>query len=961
MKKRAGKQSLAKAVMLYCVIGVLVVALGVGNYFAMIYSSLITIYLGQNEETNKTALDDSAVYFASEYDSGEKLQADEKALAMEIQTQGTTLLANENATLPLAVGSKVTVLGMRSVNSVYQDSGSASGERYKCSTIYDSLREAGFQVNEATEAFYGSDVCKNYKLKAEGANASMNEGIADIREVPVSLYTNDVITSFSDYNDAAILMISRTGGEGHDLDIAGRYLELSQEERDVIDLAADNFDRVIVLLNTSHPVSVGYLEGKADAVVWMGVPGDYGMDVMGEILSGARIPSGKLVDTFAYSSVSAPAVKNFGVDTTFQNWDKKSVVYQEGIYVGYRYYETRYADCVAGKGNASSSVGSIDGEEWNYSKEVQYPFGYGLSYTTFDVALNADYTQNDVDFVFTGTVTNTGSVDGMETVELYIQKPYTQYDIDNGVEKSAIELAGYTKIAVAAGETADFTITVPKETLKSYDGNNAKTYIVDEGDYWFAVGNGSHEALNNILAAQGYTTEDGMDAQGNSANAVVYQQDTFDDTTFAVSLATGAEITNQLQLAELKNYVNDFTYLTRNDWEGTFPTELYIITATDEMKADAEYNFEEDPNAQMPTFGTVTAAHELSLIELRGKAYDDPMWDDLLNQMEAKTMFSLISTCGFKTNAIKSISKPQTREQDGPYGITGALIGTDIVSTIYPGGDTRAATYNDALIERMGQLVGEDALAAKINGWYAPGCNLHRSAYGGRSAEYYSEDPLLSGKMTAATCRGANSKGLITFTKHFALNNQETNRGGIMTFANEQTIRELYLKAFELAVREGQTHAIMSSYNNVGLKWSSGIYGLQTTILRDEWGFDGFVLTDLGGGTGMILDGLANGTDAWLSTNVQDAGKVFPGYSKSATKLNLLRQATKRILYAYVNYSSCMNGYIVATEVETSLPTWQIALYILDATAAVGAILGVVLVTKKVLPKKTGTCEITSD
>lgn len=950
--KKSGKRSLGKAIALYSLIAVLVIALGIGNYFAQVYSSLVTIYLGQNDSTNQTELDENAVYFSSEFSSNDDLVSAEEALAKEIQTQGSVLLTN-NGVLPLSSSAKVTVLGMRSINSVYQDSGSASAERDKCRTIYDSLRDAGFQVNTATEEFYNSSACANYFLNADGANADLNKGNAEVREVPVSLYTDSVTSSFAAYNDAAIIMLSRIGGEGGDLDIINGYLELSQEEKDLIDLADANFDQVVVIVNTAHAITLGHLEDKVDAILWMGLPGDYGMDVLGQIIAGTSNPSGKLVDTYAYSSKSAPASVNFGVDTDVNGWNgKKSVVYQEGIYVGYRYYETRYTDCVTDRGGADAAVGSIDGEGWSYAKEVQFPFGFGLSYTTFDVSLYPNYTENDGNLVFTGTVKNTGPIDGMETIQLYLQKPYTQYDIDNSIEKSAVELVGYTKVGVSAGGSADFTITVPVEELKTYDANNAGTYILEDGDYWFAVGNGAHEAANNILAAQGFTTENGMDQEGNPANTIKYTQSSFDGTTYAVSLATGVAIENQLGIAELRNYVDDITYLSRNDWAGTYPTELYVITATDKMKEDAEYRFDDDPSIPMPVSGTVTADHSLSLIELRGKSYDDPMWDDLLNQLEVKQMFSLISKAGFQTNAIESISKPQTREQDGPYGISGALIGADIRATIYPDGDVRSATFNDELIERMGVLVGEDGLLAGITGWYAPGCNIHRSPYGGRTSEYYSEDSFLSGKMAAATIRGAQSKGLITICKHFALNEQETNRMGILTFADEQTIREIYLKPFEIAVREGHTHAIMSSYNNVGLKWSSGVYGLATTILRGEWGFDGFVLTDLGGGTGMLLDGLAGGTDAWLSTNTQDAGTVMPGYSKSAAQVNLLRESTKRILYAQVNFGLCMNGYSAATEVKSALPMWQICLYIVDAVVAIAAVAGVFLITKKVLPNK---------
>ena len=880
MKK--SKRSLGKAIALYAVTALLVVTLAVGNVLGHSYASLITIFLGQGDSANNTELDSNAVYFASEYSDPADLISAEKALAKEIQAQGTVLLYN-NSALPLTDNAKVTVLGMRSVNSVYQDSGSASAEHDKSKTIYQTLRDAGLEVNPATETFYNSSTCSAYYLNADGANASMNRGNAEIREVPTSLFTDDVIASFDGYRDAAVVMLSRIGGEGTDCDIVNGYLELSQEEKDLIDLADSSFDKVVVLVNTAHAIALGYLEDKVDAVVWMGLPGDYGMDTVGEIIAGKVNPSGKLVDTYAYSSKSAPSAWNFGVNTEIKDWTRqKSVVYQEGIYVGYRYYETRYADCVTGSGNASSSVGSIDGAEWNYANEVQYPFGYGLSYTTFETTLNQNYGFADNTFTFTGTVKNTGSIDGMETVEIYLQKPYTDYDKENRIEKSAVELVGYTKVSVPAGGTEDFTVTVPLELLKTYDTYKAGTYILEDGDYWFAVGNGSHEALNNILAAQGYTEANGMDAAGNSANAVKYEQASFDGTTYAVSLATGAAIENQLDIADLTKYDSGFSYVTRNDWAGSFPTKLYVITATDAMKADAEYKHSDDPDAVMPTQETVTAKHELSMIEMRGKDFDDPLWDDLINQMAPKEMFGLVSKAGFQTNAVASISKPQTREQDGPYGLSGALIGADIVSTMYPSGDVRAATYNDELIERMGQLVGEDALIAKITGWYAPACNIHRSPYGGRTAEYYSEDGLLSGKMAAATVRGAQSKGLITFVKHFALNEQETNRSGVMTFSGEQAIRELYLKPFEIAVREGNTHAIMSSYNSIGLKWSSGIYGLVTTILRGEWGFDGFVFTDLGGGTGNLLDGLAAGTDGWLSTSTQDAAAVLPGYSKNA-------------------------------------------------------------------------------
>ena len=759
----------------------------------------------------------------------------------------------------------------------------------------------------------------------------------------------------ADYNDAAIVVISRSGGEGLDLitDSSapdGNYLALTQEEKDMLDMIqnSDAFDKIIVLLNVCNPMELGFLDdySKIQACLWIGNLGQVGIESMVQAFNGEVNPSGRLVDTYAYDAFSAPAMQNFGESNSFLNASEVPaldglygnepgdiyVTYAEGIYVGYKYYETRYEDVVLGQGNAG---------DYNYAEQVAYPFGYGLSYTTFEHS-NFKVTEQGDHFAATVDVTNTGDVAGKDVVQVYMQSPYTDYDRENGVEKSAVQLVGFDKTEMLEpGATETVTIEIEKSLMKAYDANNAKTYIVDAGDYYFATGINAHDALNNILAAKGKTTADGMTADGDAEFTYVYTENELDTKTYAVS-ENGTEITNQFDNADLNYYEGSVeggvTYLSRSDWTGTFPKQVKATATAQMLEEMAKTGMDEDPDAEMPTTG---ADNGLSLIAMRGLDYDDPAWEELLDEVTLEEMDQLIRVGGYSTGAVPSVGKPATTDRDGPQGISGTLgttTGLGVSSVSYSGEIVMASSWNKDLLRRIGEMVGEAGLQMNVIGWYAPAMNIHRAPFSGRNFEYYSEDSFLSGALATEEVAGAQSKGIFCYIKHFALNDQDAHRYGLNTYANEQSIREIYLYPFEQAVTKGGATAVMTSYNRLGTKWTAANPNLITNVLRNEWGFHGTVLTDWASMYYMDLGiGLQAGNNQWLNTN-GDLYKI-DNFKKNATVVSAMREATHNILYTAVN-SAAMNGISSDTRIEAITPTWQYWLYALDAVVVLLAIAG---------------------
>lgn len=922
------------------VLAILLIVVLVGNYFAMKYTTIITRSLGHTTTKVTTTGDGSGdnEYFKSDYSSHEELVDHETEFSKQLVAEGIVLMRNQDNVLPLESGKKISLFGSGSAKFVYSGLGSGAINTSKTTSLKDALEAEGFQVNPDLYSVY------------EKSEARVG------KEEDPSTYLDSVADSVKEYNDAAIVVISRNGAEAQDL--TEDQLSLSDAEMSLVKYANDNFDDVIVMLNTANAIEMGWSDSQyfpnIKACMWVGYPGQEGITSIAKALTGEVNPSGRLVDTYAYDAMSAPATQIFeyGEWTNTNNEENGPknayTVYGESIYIGYRYYETRYEDTVLGQGNASTAD-----SEYDYTKQVQYPFGYGISYTQFDYS-DFSLTENGDNFTAQVTVTNSGDVAGKDVVEVYFQSPYTDYDRENLVEKSAVELCGFEKTGeLAPGESETVSIDIPKETLRAYDYTNAKTYIVDDGTYYFAIGDDCHQALNNILAAKGYTTADGMDADGDDSLVGTYEQKEFDNTTYAKDAATGNEITNQFDYGNIQTYDDSYVYLTRNDWTGTWPTIYgepnekgrYNAEATEEFVQLSQNNiYQDDPDAEMPT---TNSGDNINLITMRGKDYDDEEWDAVLDCLTVDEMVEMVRLGGWQTMAIDSISKPMSSDQDGPAGISGELIMSDVDCMGYPNQELLAATWNKDLALEFGKCIGEDGLSVNVQGWYAPGAGTHRTPLGGRNFEYYSEDTYLAGSMCANEVAGAQSKGMYCYLKHLVLNDQEQRRYGISTFTTEQALRELYLTPFEMAVKDADCHGMMAAFNGIGGIWCGASKELITNVLGNEWGFHGIIVTDYASANDgyMFIDaGLQAGTDLWLNTDseVYKMGDV----SDNATLVTALRNASHDILYTVVN-SSAMNGIDENVVVKKVLPLWQYWLIAFDIAMAVIIIGGVILIVRR--------------
>lgn len=944
VKKRISK---VKVVIAYVVCAAIVIGLVIGNYYALKYQNLISVYLSQSNQKIVSDENENSDYFTSDFDTEEERTAHLQELGTKIEEEGIVLLKNENDALPIASGSKISVFGQDSVDPIYGGGGAGSVDSSKAVNLKTAFENAGYQLNETLWKFYKSGEGSSYRKATPDV---YGEGTFAVNEVPVDVYTDAVKSSFTEYNDAAVIVIGRSGGESSDLSYEPledgyTYLQLNDDEKAMIQMVTENFDKVVVLLNTQNAMELGFLdEYDIDACLWIGALGETGAYGVASALSGEVNPSGALVDTYAYDSLSAPSIENFGNYTiTNSEVDRGNtyMVYGEGIYVGYLYYETRYEDVVLGNEVKTN---------YDYTTSVQFPFGYGLSYTDFNWS---DFSVKETDdtYEFTVTVTNTGDVAGKDIVQIYMQSPYTDYDKENGIEKASVELVGFTKTSnIEAGKSETVTVSVEKEVMKTYDANGTGTYIVDAGDYYFAAGVDAHDALNNILAAKGKTTADGMDYDGKADYTTKVTVNKMDTKTYAVSRVTGNEITNQFEKADISYYDSEFQYLSRSDWAGTWPTTYAdgALTASDEMLSDLEISFTEDENAATPVTNTISEEYgALKAATLIGADYDNDLWNVLVQQLTVEEMDKLVRIGGYATSSIESIQLPATTDKDGPAGISGTLVGGES-GTSYPPAVVLASTWNLELSEEFGRCIGEDSLALDVAVWYAPACNIHRSPYSGRNFEYYSEDGYLSGKMAASTVLGAQSKGAVVTVKHFALNDQECNRTGGAIFANEQSIREVYLAPFEYTVREGNALGMMASMNRIGARWSGGHAGLMTATLRDEWGFEGMVVTDQASYSVFayedLREGLEAGTDLWLNTDA--TLWALTDNQMTPTVLTNMQRAAKNVIYAITN-SNEMNGLSEGSKLVVIMPLWKKALVTLDVVAGILVLTSLVVVTTK--------------
>lgn len=901
--------------------------------------------------------DENAIYFKSDFSSVEEMEQYGLEICKQVEAEGAALLMNKNGALPLKDGANVSLFSGSSTNLVYGGTGSGNIDTSKADNFKTALEKAGIHVNETLWNFYAEGEGSKY-ARAKGGMVSLES--AKVTEVPWDVYTEEVKNSVSSYGDAAIVVLSRVGGEGADLEFQDtNYLALDKNEKEMLENVSTmkkegKIGKIIVLINSANTLQVDFLkdnEYDVDACLWIGDVGSTGILSVAEILAGKVNPSGSLVDTYLYDNYSSPAMSNYvpmvygGYEEGIIPKDASSyMIYQEGIYVGYKYYETRYEDYVMGSGNAG---------EYAYGNDVAFPFGYGLSYAEFEYSdMVVKYNESTDQFEVSVKVTNTGDTySGKETVQVYSQSPYTAYDKENGVEKASVALCGFAKTDILApGASETVTVFVDKRDLASYDTYGEGTYILDSGDYYLTIATDAHNAVNNTLAAKGYTVENTsgrMDVDGNANLVHKWNQTTFDATTYAVS-ANGTKIENQLSDADLNLYEgNDdkVTYLSRNDWTGTFPRESIQLQLTEQMISDLQ-NIQYDPanyeTVDMPTLG---AKNGLKLYDMIGLDYDDAKWEKLLDQITFDEMVSLVGDSFHWTMPIKSVEAPGTRDENGPQGLTASLLGsekTQLVATAFTSEDVMAATFNVDLMTEVGKVIGNNCLEAEIACLYGPGNNIHRTPYGGRNFEYYSEDGFLSGEMSAYEVAAIQAKGIHVVMKHFALNDSEQDRIGLGVWINEQAAREIYLKAFQAPVEEGNANGVMVAYTRWGCTWSGGNYGLMTGILREEWGCQGMNITD------NVLTHYVNGPDGILAgVSTFDAmlpyvTNLLPKYENDPVIVTAMREASHQTLFFVAN-SAGMNGVGENTTIKVKDVTIIVILRVLVAVFSILFVVSLVL------------------
>lgn len=839
----------------------------------------------------------------------EETSAQAGELCQEIAGEGIVLLKNEGNILPLTDNKNLNVFGWASTNPCYGGTGSGSlSDAYETVSLLQGLENSGYQLNNELSDFY-----KAYR--ADRPEVGMWSQDWTLPEPAAASYSTDLLNNAKTFSDTAMIVITRVGGEGADLPLdvnsvtyennsdsyqdfedGEHYLQLSQTEKDMVDLVCSNFDNVVVVYNGANPMELGFLDeySQIKGALWCPGTGQSGFEALGEIVGGTVNPSAKTSDTLVRDLTDTPSYNNFGSfvydnmqEFTGSDFGKPVtptfINYVEGIYVGYRFYET------------ASDEGIID-----YEDKVLYPFGYGLSYTEFKQEMG-DITADNGRLSFEVTVTNTGAAAGKDVVEVYYNPPYT----NGGIEKASANLVAFDKTDILEpGASQTLTISFSEEDMASYDTYGEGCYVLEAGDYGISIRSDSH----TVIAEKIYSiTEDIVynEAAGRSTDA--------------------AAATNQFAHAE-----GDVTYLSRADGFANYEEATAApanMTMADKDKADflytanydsAAYNNEADV---MPATG---AKNGMKLAELRGAAYDDERWETLLDQLSVSDMDTMIALGGYSTAAVSSISKVQTIDCDGPASINNNFTGVGSIG--FPSAIMISNTWNEDIAKAFGESIGKMADEMGVSGWYAPAMNTHRSSFAGRNFEYYSEDGFLGGKMAANATLGAKEYGVYSYLKHFALNDQETNRGAMLcTWSTEQATREIYLKPFEIAVKEGGAQAIMSAFNYIGTEWAGASDTLLNTILRGEWGFRGLVLTDyFGASFYMNADqAIRNGNDAMLVAYDMETNHVVD--TTSATSVLAMRQASKNIMYTVVNSRAYAEGNI-----NEGLQSWQIVCIVID-------------------------------
>ena len=863
-------------------------------------------------------------------------------LAKDVQSEAVTLLKNDDSNLPLS-GKKVNVFGWGSTNPVYGGTGSGSmSKQYKTVSLLDGMKQAGLKTNTELSKLYTD-------YRKDRPEVGMFAQDWTLPEVPAKQYSDKLVSDAKDFSDEAVVVLTRVGGEGADLptDMKAKgityknnskdyddfqkgesFLQLSKTERDMIDLVTSNFKKVTLVYNGANTFQFDFLNDypQIQSVVWCPPAGQTGFSALGEVLAGETNPSGKTSDTFLKDLTKSVSYNNFGKFEYTNMADKAAkykgftgddvtaipgfVNYSEGIYVGYKFYET------------ASDEGLI-----NYDDTVAFPFGYGLSYTSFDQKLDSvKYKGGKV--TVTATVTNTGDKAGKDVVEVYYNPPYT----DGGIEKASKNLAGFEKTKeLQPGESQKVTVKFDDDDMASYDYKGAKAYVLEKGDYDISIQSDSHHVIDH----KAITVKDTVtyDSDSNTHNG---------DKTVA---------TNQFD-----DVVGDVTYLSRADHFANYKEATAAPTnfeMSDKAKETFYNNSNYDPKKfdkdsdKMPTTG---AKNGLKLSDMYGKDYDDADWDKLLDQLTFDDMDNLIANGGYGTQAVKSVGKIQLTDADGPASLNNNFTGVGSIG--FPASTAFACTWNKDLAKQFGEMIGDMAHDMHVAGWYAPAMNIHRNAFSGRTFEYFSEDSLLSGVMASSEISGAKSKGVYSFMKHFALNDQETKRTEMLcTWTNEQAMREIYLKPFEMSVKEGGAQAVMSSFNYIGNTYAGADSALLQTVLRGEWGFKGFVLTDYFGGYGYqnADQEVRAGNDSMLATT-----KITNHITdKSATSVKAMRQAAHNILYTAANSWQYANG-----EPKVATPIWKTAMYVAWGVVAVLVIGLEFLTIKRYLSRKKAVATI---
>ncbi len=917
--------------------------------------------------------------YTADYADTNELVAAHQEMGKELLEEGAVLLKN-NGALPLDGVSKVTLLGIRSsAKTLYGATIGVSVPAEQNISLTTALEEAGYVVNKSMNTTYdtiaaGDDYKNANKLSPSFSGVLEGEEpayeIAEPTLDEIAAVDSSYMDTISEYNDLAIVTVGRPSSEAADYypgsdgvvgEGARSALALSDEERDIISFAKENFENVVVLINSSNTMEIAELEEdeEIDAVMWIGLPGNYGMRGVVSLLSGDANPSGGLPDLYASDTTSAPAMANYGVytytnageylDTAVDRADFY-LIEAEGIYTGYRYYETRYADCVMGQGNASSKAGCFDSTgTWSYSEEVVYPFGYGLSYTEFEYSLD-NLTVSETDKTITAdiTVKNSGSIAGKTSVQLYGQAPY----IEGGIEKSAIQLVDYTKTDVLnPGESVTVQIIADLENISSYDEENSESYILDAGDYFFTVASDSHAAINNVLANQGYTTADGMDEDGDASAVKVwnYQPAGGVDTETFKTTESGGTVENQLEDADYNYYKEGtVTYLSRSDWEGTWPVTYDSIEITDEMLPYLKNNFYEVKTDDDTSDITFNKKNGVTFSNLKGADFEDPMWEQLIDEVDLQEAILYITQGNRVAPAMDSVMFVGGQyTENGPNGFNTALstysnpdspwyVSADDSNAAYCTNDMGcapivAATFNKEFSYEYGVLWGNDSLYNGLPFIWGPGLNLHRSAYNGRNGEYYSEDPVLTGTIGLSFIQGGLVKGLVMAPKHLAFNDQESNRNGVAPYMTEQKARELELRSFQIAA-EGGCLGFMTSFSRIGTTYVGAHKGLLTNILRNEWGFHGYVVSDMVNPATYMTwkESVIAGTTNFDTTEVAAEWASYittdtNTFGKDAEMLNAIKNNLHESLYAY-SRSNAMNG-INATSHKQELNTWWRMLY----------------------------------